>query len=476
MSHQFDIVIGLEIHAQMATDSKCFSTASTDFGSSNNENVTAVCAGLPGTLPVLNDQAVKLSMKTALALNCDIQKQSVFSRKQYFYPDMPKGYQVTQYDQPIALGGWVDFVLDGEEQRVHLERAHMEEDAGKSTHFGEYSLINLNRSGVPLLEIVSKPEITSPAMAAAYARAVRQILRYAEVCDGNLEQGSMRCDCNVSIKRKGDPKLGTKVELKNINSFRFIEKALEYEVDRQIHCFENNEPIVQETRLYDSVKNKTFSMRKKEGEKDYRYFPEPDLMPLFVTDEEITTTQQSLPEMPMAKRSRYISSFGLNAADADLLVEESSLAQFFEDINEQVDDPKLVSNWVSGEFLRLYNESQSTWQNLPVSAKMFSELLSLIQKKEISGKMAKEVLDEMWASGRLAKEIIQEKGLSQISDPDQIFQIISETLKAHEAKIEEYRQGKEKLYGFFVGQVMKATKGQANPDEVNIQLKRFLKG
>ena len=475
MSENFDVVIGLEIHAQMNSLSKCFSSASTNFGLGHNENVTAVCAGMPGTLPVLNEKAVELSLKTSLALNCEVQSKSVFSRKQYFYPDMPKGYQITQFHLPIAQSGYVEFYLDGEKQKVNLERAHMEEDAGKSTHFGEYTLINLNRAGIPLLEIVSKPEISSSKMAAAYAKAVRQILRYSEVCDGNLEEGSMRCDCNVSIKPKGQTELGTKVELKNINSFRFIEKALDYEISRQIQCKEIGEEIIQETRLYDSVKNKTFSMRKKEEANDYRYFPEPDLLPLTLSDEMINQFRKELPEQPIQKFERYTNEFQLTLDEAELLTSEKELGDYFEKLNQQVNDPKLSCNWVSGEFLRLFNESDGDWKDIKVTADNFGALLKNIQSKKISGKIAKEVFEEMWNSGEAPDTIIESKGLSQISDEGALLQIVTDILNSNTDKVTEYKSGKEKLYGFFVGQIMKATKGQANPEVVNKLLKEGLK-
>ncbi len=476
MSSEYDVVIGLEIHAQLATQSKCFSAASTDFGLGHNENVSAVCAGMPGTLPVLNEQAVELSLKTALVLNCDVQKTSVFARKQYFYPDMPKGYQISQYDRPIALNGYVDFYLDGEKNRVQLERAHMEEDAGKSTHFGEYTLINLNRAGIPLLEIVSRPEIKSAKQAAAYARTVRQALRYAEVCDGNLEEGSLRCDCNVSIKPKGQVELGTKVELKNINSFRFIEKALDYEIQRQIQCKMIGEPIVQETRLYDSVKNKTFSMRMKEEANDYRYFPEPDLLPLVLQQEDIERIKKTLPEHPTRRYERFVEELKLKPEDSELLTSEKALADFFEDVVAKIGNSQLVCNWVTGEFLRLFNDDESaTWRNFPMSVSAFSELLEQVSNKTISANQAKEVLEDMWKTGQSASKIIKDKGLEQITDDSQIEKLVEKVLSENQDKVSEYQSGKDKLYGFFVGQVMKASKGQASPEVVNRLLKERLK-
>jgi aspartyl-tRNA(Asn)/glutamyl-tRNA(Gln) amidotransferase subunit B len=476
MLSDYDVVIGLEIHAQLATESKCFSGASTNFGLGHNENVTAVCAGMPGTLPVLNEKAVELAVRTALVLGCEVQPHSVFARKQYFYPDMPKGYQISQYDQPIALNGIVEFYLDGVKQRVPLERAHMEEDAGKSTHFGEYTLINLNRAGIPLLEIVSKPAITSSRQAAAYARSVRQALRYAEVCDGNLEEGSLRCDCNVSLKPKGQEELGTRVELKNINSFRFIEKALDYEIQRQLQSLQIGEKIVKETRLYDSVKNKTFSMRKKEEANDYRYFPEPDLMPLNVSEEQIARIRESLPEHPTRRFERFMESLNLKAEDAELLTSEKVLADFFEKLAKVTGHVGMACNWMTGEFLRLFNDDEgSTWDSFPMDVARMAELLQQVIDKKVSANMAKEVFEEMWATGKTASAIIKERGLMQITDDHVIAPMIEQILQTHQGKVAEYRSGKQKLFGFFVGQVMKDSKGQASPEVVNRLLKEKLK-
>lgn len=475
MLDKYDVVIGLEIHAQMITESKCFSSAAANYGDSPNQNVSFVCAGYPGTLPSLNKEVVEKAVKTSLALNCDLQAVSHFARKQYFYPDMPKGYQISQYSEPLALGGFVSFYLNGEKKEVALERAHIEEDAGKSTHFGQYTLIDLNRAGTPLLEIVSRPEMSSPQEAAAYAKAVRQILRYNAVCDGNLEQGSLRCDCNVSLKPKGQKKLGTKVELKNINSFRFIEKALEYEIIRQVQCLEIGEVIRQETRLYDATKNKTFSMRKKEEANDYRYFPDPDLMPLILDEDMILKARTSLAELPVDRLDRFVKQYGLSFQDAELLVGEKELADFFETITIKTQDPKLTCNWIVGEFLRLANENQTPIEQRPVKDDNFAKLLMLIQKKEISGKMAKEVFEEMWSSGSSPKDIIAKKGLSQITDEATLKELVAKALSEHPSKVAEFRSGKDKLFGFFVGQVMKLSRGQANPEMVNQLLKESLK-
>jgi len=475
MLDKYDVVIGLEIHAQLITESKCFSPAVAQFGDSPNQNVSFICAGYPGTLPSLNKEVVEKAVITSLALNCELQKVSCFARKQYFYPDMPKGYQISQYSEPVALGGRVSFYLNGEKKQVSLERAHIEEDAGKSTHFGQYTLIDLNRAGTPLLEIVSRPEISSPQEAAAYAKAVRQILRYNNVCDGNLEQGSLRCDCNVSLKPKGQKELGTKVELKNINSFRFIEKALEYEILRQAQCLELGEGIVQETRLYDATKNKTFSMRKKEEANDYRYFPDPDLTPLVLDDEMILKARTSLAELPTDRLDRFVTQYGLSFQDAELLVGEKELADFFESITQKTQDPKLTCNWIVGEFLRLTNEHQMSIEKRPVDDDHFAQLLLLIMRREISGKMGKEVLEEMWSSGSSPSEIMARKGLSQITDEAVLQRLVIKVLNEHPGNVAEFRAGKEKLFGFFVGQVMKLSQGQANPEIVNQLLKENLK-
>lgn len=474
--NDYEAVIGLEIHAQLFTKSKIFSGASTTFVDNDNGQVTPVCAGFPGTLPVLNKGAVELAIRTGLALNCEINKTSIFSRKQYFYPDLPKGYQISQYDKPTCSGGYVEFFVEGNLSRVSLERAHMEEDAGKSTHYGDYTLVNLNRAGVPLLEIVSAPEIRTPLQAAEYTRAVRQILRYIGVCDGNLEEGSMRADCNVSVRKKGETKLGTKVELKNINSFKFIEKAIEYEIFRQIECVESGEPIYQETRLYDSAKNKTFSMRSKEEAQDYRYFPDPDLLPLTIDKEWIDKVKSSLPELPMVRFRRFQQEYQLSDNDSQALIQEKNLADYFEATTAVCQNPKASSNWIMSELLREMNENKTEIENSPVTSKNLGEMIQLIDKGTISGKMAKQVFSEMWKTGKGAATLIQSMGLEQITDEGAIAQIINDIILANPTQVEQYRSGKEKVFGFFVGQVMKASKGQANPDAVNKLLKDKLKG
>lgn len=475
-SRDWEAVIGLEIHAQLLTESKIFSSDSAKFGGADNEHTSPVSLGMPGALPVINKKVVEYSARTGLALNCNIRRKSVFARKNYFYPDLPKGYQTSQFEEPICEKGYVDYFLNGEIKRVTIERAHMEEDAGKSQHQGDYSLINLNRAGVPLLEIVSGPDMRSAEEAAEYARTVRKILRYLNVCDGNLEEGSMRCDCNVSIRRKGDTKLGTKVELKNINSFRFIEKAIEYEIFRQIDCHETGEKIVQETRLYDSTKNRTYSMRTKEDSHDYRYFPCPDLLPVVLEESWLAKMKSELPELPLARAQRFQSEYQVPAADSFVLTTEKSLADYFEETAKKSKNPKAAANWIMTELMRELNDAKLDVEKSPVSSSALAELVAMIDAKTISGKMAKDVFLDMWKTSKSPAEIVKSKGMSQITDSSAIEKIVDEVLAANAANVAEYRAGKTKLLGFFVGAVMKASKGQANPDMVNQILTEKLKG
>lgn len=471
----YEAVIGLEIHVQLQTASKLFCGNSAAFGGYDNEHICPVCTAMPGALPVLNERALEYSVKTGLALNCEIRERSTFARKQYFYPDLPKGYQISQYDEPLCERGLVEYILEGERKRVRIERAHMEEDAGKSTHYGDHTLINLNRAGVPLLEIVSSPDMRSPAEAAEYARTVRRIVRYLGVCDGNLEEGSLRCDCNVSVRKKGAVELGTKVEIKNINSFRFIEKAIEYEINRQIDCLEEGDPIHQETRLYDPDKNRTLSMRSKEEAHDYRYFPDPDLLPVRIDSKWIEAMRSSLPELPVTRADRFISEYKLPEYDAFMLTQEKDLADYFEEAARVSANPKAASNWIMTEVVRELNAVRKEAGESPLSAEYLGRLIRLIDKGAISGKIAKTVFAEMWSSGKSPEDIVAEKGLAQITDSSAIESIIDEVIKANASAVAEYRAGKEKLFGFFVGQVMKASKGQASPDMVNALLKEKLK-
>lgn len=477
MNHRgFEAVIGLEVHVQLKTHSKVFCSDSTEFDAGDNENASPISCGMPGTLPVLNKTAVEMSIKTGLALGCEIRKKSVFARKNYFYPDSPKGYQISQYDLPICENGSLTLLLDGAEKKIRIERAHMEEDAGKSNHHGDYTLVNYNRAGIPLLEIVSGPDMRSAAEAALYAKTLRQIVRYLDVCDGNLEEGSMRCDCNVSVRKIGDPKLGTKVELKNINSFRFVEKAIEYEIERQIDLVERGEKIVQETRLYDPDKNRTFSMRSKEDAKDYRYFPDPDLLPLQLADAQIEAVRKTLPELPAARTKRFQATFGLPEYDADVLTSEKAFADYFEQAANISQNPKAVSNWMMSDLLRELNDSKIDVSRSPISPNMLGEMILLIDQGAISGKMAKTVFVEMWKTKKDPATIVKEKGLVQITDIAAIEKIIVDVLALHPSEVAEFRGGKTKLMGFFVGAAMKATKGQASPEIVNKILTMKLKG
>lgn len=477
MSHDnWEPVIGLEIHAQLLTESKMFSSDSAAYGGADNEHTSPVSLGMPGALPTLNKKGLEFSIRIGLALNCKINRHSVFARKNYFYPDLPKGYQISQYDQPLCEHGAVEIYLDGKTRSIGITRAHMEEDAGKSTHHGDYSLINLNRAGVPLLEIVSEPEIGSPQEAAEYARTVRNILKYLGVCDGNLEEGSLRCDCNVSVRKKGEVKFGTKVEIKNVNSFRFVEKAIEYEISRQISCLESGEKIVQETRLYDSTKNRTYTMRLKEEAHDYRYFPDPDLLPVVFEEKWVEQIKASLPELPLEKAKRFQAQYGLPEYDAFVLTQERAVAEYFENVARECKNPKAASNWIMVELMREMNEKEKSIDAQPIGAKDLAELIVLIDNGTISGKIAKAVFAEMSLDGHAPAEIIQKKGLVQISDDAAVEKIVDEVIKANPGQTDEYRKGRDKLFGFFVGQVMKLSKGQANPEVVNKILKEKLKG
>lgn len=474
--NDYEAVIGLEIHAQLLTKTKMFSPISTQFGAADNANTSPICLGMPGALPRANKMGVELSIRTGLALNCTINKKSVFSRKQYFYPDLSKGYQISQFDQPLCEHGWVDINLKEGKKRISITRAHMEEDAGKSIHQGEYTLVNFNRASVALLEIVSGPDMRSAEEAAEYARTVRNMLRYLEVCDGNLEEGSMRCDCNVSVRKKGAEKFGTRVELKNINSFRFIEKAIEYEIERQIDCVETGKPILQETRLYDSAKNMTFSMRSKEEAHDYRYFPDADLLPTLVDEAWIERVRKTLPELPLQKAARFVSELGLPQYDADILTNDKDLAAYFEEVSTISKNPKGASNWIMGDFLRSLNEQKLEVTQAPIKAKDLGTMITLIDKGTISGKMAKAVFLEMWTSGKDPEAIVNEKGMSQINDDSAIEKIVDQVISANPDNVAAYKSGKNKLFGFFVGQVLKESKGQANPESVNRILKTKLDG
>lgn len=472
----FQAVIGLEIHAQLKTESKIFSSDSTQFEANDNANTHPVSLGFPGTLPVLNKKAVELSIKTGLALGCRVNPKSVFARKNYFYPDLSKGYQISQYDLPICSDGQITFPVGDYQKTVSIYRAHMEEDAGKSTHLGDCSLINYNRGGVPLMEIVSGPDMHTPQEAAEYARNIRQILRYIGACDGNLEEGSLRCDCNVSVRKVGATQLGTKVEIKNINSFRFVEKAIEFEIERQIDAVERGEKIIQETRLWDPDKNRTFSMRTKEDAQDYRYFPDPDLLPLVLSDQWIDACRKQLPELPATRKARFVSTLGLSDYDADFMTGERELADFFEIAAQASGSAKNTANWIMTDLVRELNQHKLTINQSPVSPENLGALVKSIDEGKISAKIGKTVFQEMWLSGKSAQTVVQEKGLAQVSDPKLLETLIDQVVAQNPGPVGEYRAGKEKSFAFLVGAVMKATKGQANPEIVNKLLKEKLKG
>jgi len=472
----YEAVIGLEVHAQMLTDTKIFCGCSTTFGSEPNTQTCQICIGMPGVLPVLNKRVLEFAIRTGLATDCTISKYSRFARKNYFYPDLPKGYQISQYENPICENGHIEIVLDDEVKRIGITRIHMEEDAGKNIHegAGNYSLVDLNRTGVPLMEIVSEPDIRSPKEAVEYMKKLRSIVRYLGVCDGNLEQGSFRCDANISVRPVGQKELGTRAEVKNINSFRYVEKAIEYEIKRQIRVLKEGGTIVQETRLWDANSGITESMRSKEEAHDYRYFPEPDLTPIIVEQTMIDEIRAALPELPDAKRKRFVSDFGLPEYDADLLTSEKAVAAWFEDSVKAGGNPKAVSNWIMGELMRVLNEENTAIEDCPLKPEQLAGMLLLIEKGTISGKMAKDVFSEMYRTGKDAEIIVKEKGLFQISDESAIEKAVDEIIAKHPAEVERFRAGEEKLLGFFVGQVMKATKGKANPQMLNDLMKKKL--
>ncbi len=476
MSVRFETVIGLEVHAQLLTESKIFCGCSTKFGLPPNSQTCPVCTGMPGSLPVLNKKALMFIIKTGLATNCSIAPFSRFARKNYFYPDLPKGYQISQYELPVCEHGHVEINAGEGPRRIGITRIHLEEDAGKNIHEGggPYSFVDLNRAGTPLMEVVSEPDIRSPKEAAAYMRKLRAILRYIGVCDGNMEQGSLRCDANVSIRPEGSTKLGTKVELKNMNSFKFVEKALEYEVKRQISAVKNGEEILQETRLWDSATGKTMSMRSKEEAHDYRYFPEPDLVPFMPSREWVEEIKAGIPELPDARRERFISSHGLPEYDAETLTSERALADWFEEAVRLGAQAKAAGNWIMGELMRLLNEDGISIEESPLAPAGLVELLKLMDAGTISGKIAKTVFEEMYRSKKSAEQIVREKGLLQISGADELGAVIDQIISANPGEVGRFRAGEEKLFGFFVGQAMKATKGKGNPAMINELLRKKL--
>ena len=484
MTRNYEAVIGLECHCQLLTNSKLFCSCSTKFGEAPNINTCPVCLGLPGALPVLNRVAITMAVKAALGLNCKVNLESQWARKNYFYPDLPKGYQISQYDRPLAQHGFIEIFVDGNHKKIGVQRIHMEEDAGKSLHegfpdSGRNTYLDFNRSGVPLIEIVTDPDIRSSAEAYDYLARLKQILEFLEVCDGNMEEGSLRCDANVSVRKAGDSKFGTRTELKNINSFRFVQKAIDYEVGRQIDVIEGGGRVVQETRLWNSAEDRTVPMRSKEEAHDYRYFPDPDLPLLVVDSEWIRTTDRSMPELPESRRRRFIKEYALSEYDAGVLTATRALAEFFEETAGLSGQPKIAANWIMGDLLRFYKDSNADLKDLsesPVSPKMLAEMIALVEKGTISGKIAKTVMEEMYKTGRQAQQIIEEQGLIQISDTGEIEKIVDKVIEENPKSVEQYRAGKTGTLGFFVGQVMKATGGRANPQAVNDLLRKKLAG
>ena len=478
MSNHWEVVIGLEIHAQLAAQSKIFSGASTAFGGAPNTQACLVDLGYPGTLPVLNEKAIEMAVRFGLAVDADIASRSIFARKNYFYPDLPKGYQISQLDLPIVKGGKMSILDDsGNEKIIGITRAHLEEDAGKSIHdeFENASGIDLNRAGTPLLEIVSEPDISSAKEAVAYMKKVHSIVRYLGISDGNMQEGSFRCDANVSVKPFSQKELGTRTELKNLNSFKFVEKAIQHEIIRQIEIIEDGGEIVQETRLYDSNLDETRSMRSKEEANDYRYFPDPDLLPVIIDEEYINEIRESLPELPSAKKDRFVKSYQLKSADAEVLTSSKQLADFFEEVDKDTDiDSQSTANWVIGDFMAALNKADLEIEESKISASDLAGLLNKIADQTISGKIAKEVFEAMWEGEGSAEEIIERKGLVQITDDSEIEGIVDMVIKDNPSQVKEYLGGKSQLLGYFVGQIMKETKGKANPQKVNEILKNKL--
>jgi len=482
----YEAVIGLEVHCQLSTNTKIFSDSSTQFGQPPNTNVDPICLGLPGTLPVLNQKVLEYAVKAGLALNCQIAPYSKFDRKQYFYPDLPKNYQISQYDLPIAEHGWLEIeLLDENEQpirkRIGITRLHMEEDAGKLVHAGSdrlsgssYSLVDFNRAGVPLIEIVSEPDLRSGQEAAEYAQELRRILRYLGVCDGNMQEGSLRCDVNISVRPVGTEKFGTKVEIKNMNSFSAIQKAIDFEIARQVQALQNGEKLVQETRLWDEASQQTFTMRIKEGSSDYRYFPEPDLGPIEVSEAQRQAWLAELPELPAHKRHRYETDLGLSAYDTRVLTDERTTAEYFEAVVAAGANPKQAANWIMGDITAYLKTEKKSITELPFTPGGLAELIGLIEKGMISSKIAKDILPELLEKGGNPQALVEEKGLIQMSDTGELEKLIDEVLAAHPEELAQYRAGKTKLQGFFVGQMMKKTGGRADPKLTNQLLQKKL--
>ncbi len=472
----FETVIGLEVHAQLRTQSKMFCGCATEFGRAPNSQTCPVCLGLPGSLPVINKRAVEMAIRTGLALNCSIRSTNIFARKHYFYPDLPKGYQISQYEEPICEEGWIDLNVEGATKRVRICRAHLEEDAGKNIHAndGGHSFVDLNRTGTPLLEIVTEPDMRSADEVVAYLKSLRDMLVYLDVCDGNMEEGNLRCEPNISIRPVGSETYGTKVELKNINSFKNVKDSVEYEVKRQTKVLNEGGTIHQETRLWNIELGQTAIMRSKEEAHDYRYFPDPDLLPLSIDEEWIEELRGTLQELPQARQHRFMKEHGLPEYDAGVLTSSRELADYFEACVKKFAEPKTVSNFIMGELLRELNQAGTPVEFSPVSPERLVELLQLVHNDTISLKAAKDIFPDLYAGEKSAAQLVEEKGLQQVSDEGALEQMIQEVLKNNAAQVEQYRGGKETVLGFLVGQVMKASKGNANPQKVNQLLKRAL--
>ncbi len=485
---QYEAIIGLETHCQLSTKTKIFSHSSTEFGGTPNTNIDPICLGLPGVLPVLNEKVLEYAVKAGLAINCQISPYSKFDRKQYFYPDLPKNYQISQYDLPIAEHGWLEIEMPDKEgnairKKIGITRLHMEEDAGKLVHAGSdrlsgstYSLVDYNRAGIALIEIVSEPDLRSGEEATAYAEEIRRIVRYIGVSDGNMQEGSLRCDVNISVRPIGQEKFGTKVEIKNMNSFTAIQKAIEYEIERQIAAVEAGEPIFQETRLWEEGSGRTISMRSKEGSSDYRYFPEPDLPPIEVSKAQLEQWYSELPELPAQKRHRYETDLGLSPYDTRVLTDDRQVAEYFEIAIATGVNPKQAANWVMGDIAAYLNNEKLAITEIALKPETLAELISLIEDGTISGKIAKDILPELLTQGGSAKELVERKGLIQISDTSQLEAMIDEIIAAHPKELADYRAGKTKLQGFFVGQVMKKSSGRADPKLTNQILGKKLNG